>query len=382
MKKVFIVIFVFLAASIIMMSTGAFSNITAERDAEITVVGDASALLGLEPYDGPNGSIVSVEDSGAIALSLDTLGADGVNSRAITVFENVFTIKNNGTKTVLVTIEKVGDNTDAVIFEGMEEGVMLGAGSLHIVSFYIDSTGLAKDDHILEKIIINADANGQADVSYTNPYEPIFTVIGEQYFTPENDAYIYGPVRTSLPFDNVLLFDGDDDYVIVPDMEKYNPTKELTLEAWVKWEVEPSSAESWANIINKSEYQYQLQHSINNKYFEFAVTTTEGRSFVFSETEPEVGQWYHIVATYDSEEGKMKMYVNGVLENTRSKHGDIVVTDDDIYIGKHGWDSNEWTPNYTRHFNGSIAENAIYDNALSAEEIQALYSNYSSMVQD
>ena len=44
-----------------MYATGAFTNLTAQRDANVAVTGDASAYLALRPSSGPNGVYASYE---------------------------------------------------------------------------------------------------------------------------------------------------------------------------------------------------------------------------------------------------------------------------------------------------------------------------------
>ena len=47
-------------------------------------------------------------------------------------------------------------------------------------------------------------------------------------------------------------FDGTNDYVKVPNSNSLNITgDEMTLSAWIKWNIDPSTGNNWANIINK-----------------------------------------------------------------------------------------------------------------------------------
>lgn len=92
--------------------TGAFSSIQADRDIRVNVAGDASAYLGIAPSSGPNGAYADVSEG---PLTLDFTGSNnniggslsggtGVNPDAITSFESVFEIRNNGTQEVDVTV--------------------------------------------------------------------------------------------------------------------------------------------------------------------------------------------------------------------------------------------------------------------------------------
>ena len=74
------------------------------------------------------------------------------------------------------------------------------------------------------------------------------------------------------------------------------------------------------------------------------------------------GEWQHIVVTW--EPGTRKIYVNGVLEHSDSVNPPASIPDT-LYIGVR----------YSRSFyaNGSIADFATFDRALSTSEVTALY---------
>lgn len=85
-------------------ATGAFSNLSASRDANVRVAGDASGYLALQPSDGPNGAYAT-QQNGQLRVSLTevaTANGEGVNPNAITRVQSVFTITNQGTQPVEV----------------------------------------------------------------------------------------------------------------------------------------------------------------------------------------------------------------------------------------------------------------------------------------
>jgi hypothetical protein len=158
MIKKIIPVLAVIAAALIAISSGAFTSITAERTAEIYVAGDASALLTLAPFEGPNGAYTDYDEDGALYLSFEDLAAIGVNVDAITTFTNVFTITNNGSQVVTVTLDKSGDNAGSVNFGEVESGVELDVGETYTVSFAIDSYGLSEGANILSSITLTAEA--------------------------------------------------------------------------------------------------------------------------------------------------------------------------------------------------------------------------------
>ncbi len=174
------------------------------------------------------------------------------------------------------------------------------------------------------------------------------------------------PLWTAGKINNSLFFDGTDDYVTINNSANLNPTEAITLSAWIKWNINPSAGLSWASIINKnSDNQYRLQHNSSNTAFEFGLRTTVGAKWVVSNTAPVNNVWYFVVATYDKQ--IMKIYINGVLENSIAHSGSILTSNSAVSIGKRSIDND-------RFFNGTIDEVSIYSTALSAEEVQNLYT--------
>ncbi len=99
------------AGSAAAVGTGAFTSVQAERDITIDTAADASAYVGIEPHNGPNGQYAST-DEGTVSLdftSTDEADETGLNDEAKINIENVLTITNNGTQPVYVTV-KVEDS--------------------------------------------------------------------------------------------------------------------------------------------------------------------------------------------------------------------------------------------------------------------------------
>ena len=171
------------------------------------------------------------------------------------------------------------------------------------------------------------------------------------------------------------LFDGIDDYVLIPNSASLNIAGDkLTVEAWVKWNVNPQDWASqgsyyrWAHIVNKKDNnEWQLQHDKNNNRFEFGIRTINGGKWVKGTTVPQQGEWYHVVGVYDG--AHIHIYVNGQLENSKSRSGNLLVSSSDVNIGR------TTTESKGRYFPGLIDEVRIYDRALTPTEIQDHYVN-------
>ncbi|MEM4060312.1 MAG: LamG domain-containing protein [Pyrobaculum sp.] len=180
-----------------------------------------------------------------------------------------------------------------------------------------------------------------------------------------NHGTIYGATWTRLASGkNALYFDGVDDYVGVPNTRTllYGVT-ELTMASWVKHSAVPSG---WRNVVSKGSDPLCIQHSGGGNYFEFAIQTSTGRTYIFSTTRTDlnVGKWFHVVAVWKSP--TMYLYVNGVLESTGTRDGVFVDTTYDFNIGR--------ASEGTRYFPGFISCVLIYNRALSDAEIRTLYN--------
>lgn len=163
-----------------------------------------------------------------------------------------------------------------------------------------------------------------------------------------------------------LYFDGTNKRVSVQNSPNLNPTDELTISAWLKWDIPPNTGQNWTAIFNKSvDSQYRLQHNHNNSLFEFGIRTSEGGRWITSTTNPSEGVWYHVVGTYNGEE--LRIYVNGSLENSTNWSGTINTFPTPLVLGNRAIGD--------RGFNGILDEMGIWDKALSAEEVSSLYLN-------
>lgn len=110
------------------------------------------------PYDGPNGAYVKEDNNGALYLDFSEFTAGGVNIDAVTVIRDICVITNNGTKSITLTLTKEGDNPGAVDFGDVEDGILLHVGESYVFSFTITSHGMSKEDNILQKVHLIANA--------------------------------------------------------------------------------------------------------------------------------------------------------------------------------------------------------------------------------
>ena len=156
------------------LGTGAFSSVEADRTLNVTLADDANALLSLEPNEGslPFAG-VSAEDGpgnlneyggdateyintagGELEIDIANLtNANGVNDNAVTRFDDLIRVQNNGTQDVGVRVDapsgidvfawQSGGGT--VSITGGSFDVTLPQGTIGGVSLEVDTTVISSD---------------------------------------------------------------------------------------------------------------------------------------------------------------------------------------------------------------------------------------------
>ena len=158
-----------------------------------------------------------------------------------------------------------------------------------------------------------------------------------------------------------LDFDGTDDYVTMGDPVDGSldfSTGDFTITLWFKVS---SDASQYAAIYTKdtSKFRTYLQDVTPGSR---KLTTSVGGTSKYNWFEYEFDTWYHLAVNRSS--GTVEGYIDGVSKFTTTMSGDCSSTTS-FDIGGIGSASN---------LSGNIDEVAIWDTALSAGDISALYS--------
>jgi len=189
-----------------------------------------------------------------------------------------------------------------------------------------------------------------------------------------NDGTIKGANWAKGKFGSALEFDASKKaFVEVADSPTLNPEKEISYMAWFY----SDAYDNARGIISKytgegsqRSYNLRLHHNINgalstevsaNGVFQLGVSTTD----VHSEAVLKDGQWHHAAITFSGGEF-LRMYIDGELAN----ESDAAATDtpfDNNTPMRIGTDFNDEDK---RFFNGAIDEVAVFNRALTADEIQ------------
>jgi hypothetical protein len=177
-----------------------------------------------------------------------------------------------------------------------------------------------------------------------------------------NHGIINGATWTAGRSGYALEFDGVDDYVEIglTTSLDFSGRSEATFAAWIR------TTDDTGSIIEQyggcTSYRFSVSGGRIRFLYEKANCSWEGVSgnVIVNDNE-----WHYVVAVMDG--SKLKLYVDGVLDNEADQTG-VIYNADPLYFGRY-FAGTDW-------FNGDIDEVAIYDRALSASEIQERYNLY------
>mgnify|MGYP005841273725 CR=1 FL=1 len=164
-------------------------------------------------------------------------------------------------------------------------------------------------------------------------------------------------------------FDGQNDYVQIPDDPVLRPTQKLSICAWVYGD-DWSSGDSVDLILRKGEGNpNNWQLSITNGKVALSLDAWDGRNTsgnVYGNTKLDTGKWYHVAATWDGKTAYI--YVNGSIDNGSGKSYESTLGTDTrpVYLGgRAGGDAHD-------RFDGILDDVRLYDRALTGAEIRTI----------
>lgn len=194
-----------------------------------------------------------------------------------------------------------------------------------------------------------------------------------------NDGIIYGDTNwTAGKVGQAALdFDGDQDYVIVPDDYSLKPAEQLTIAFWLynrggqsagiyKYAACPDEPNSpdisrayYVDVNTAGNVTLRIYSDVND--YDEAVSIGPA----------EFNQWHHITATFDR--GIGSIYIDGQLDNSVSMSVSSIMYDNQpLIIGGYWSYCSEQT--FHSRLNGSIDDIYIYGRSLAAGEIWQLYN--------
>lgn len=180
-----------------------------------------------------------------------------------------------------------------------------------------------------------------------------------------HDGKIHGAQYVAVETGYALQFDGDDDYVEIPNSDGLKLSGTLTVELWANSRFESTGALISKTGCGANRLNYGIALQDNGILFQLVKCPSVEKGALGPRIAADA--WQHIVGTYDG--NAIKVYLNGALVSTTNTGPFEVGTDDDpLCIGV-----NQYGNKLNSYFSGQIDDVRIYHRALPAQEILANY---------
>jgi len=178
-----------------------------------------------------------------------------------------------------------------------------------------------------------------------------------------NGTLTNGPTFSGIGKQASIVFDGTNDYVVVPESSSVDiTTNTITFGGWCY----PTISNLYQHIVvNTGGGELNIQYCMWLSQFGTSqiyrnLNGVVSQNNVSISTPWQVNAWNYIILVYNG--STIKIYLNGAQVSNENASGNIAQTNSNVYIG------GESSQNY--FFNGRISDIQIYNRALSAAEVQ------------
>ncbi len=229
-------------------------------------------------------------------------------------------------------------------------------------------------------VVNNGTIAGQSASFDVQAYTPFVGLIGHWRFddgsgttaidssvSSNPGTLVNGPTWTAGRVGGAVSFDGTDDYVTVANEATYDVTGNLTVAAWIKVD---TFTKQWQSIVTKGDSAWRLLRNNLTDALCFAGTGLTADT-VYGTRNVNDGQWHHAVGVYDGT--RLSLYVDGTLDASAASTGAIGTNNYNVFIGENAQATG-------RQFDGLIDDVRVYNRALSATDVSALYYDPTSVV--
>ncbi|MBI2024747.1 MAG: LamG domain-containing protein, partial [Candidatus Harrisonbacteria bacterium] len=163
-----------------------------------------------------------------------------------------------------------------------------------------------------------------------------------------------------------VTFDGVNDYITMGNNSSLFPSSKIAIAFWTRLSLLPNGVADFTQHVAGGGSNVFIRTTSGNK-INFSLIDGVGWKGVTSNTILTQNQWYHVVGNYDG--GSIKIYINGVSENTFPASGNINKGIPFNYFNISGA-----TGGTTARITGLIDDLRLYNRALTNSEIQAMYN--------
>jgi len=166
-----------------------------------------------------------------------------------------------------------------------------------------------------------------------------------------------------------IVLDGTNDNIVINNNSTINFTTNFSINCWINI---VSLPRTYLGIldkfdgINSNGYAIDIPNGGGGMPTRFRFTVGQGGSFksVIATSSITLGQWYHVCGIYDG--SFIRIFINGILENTTACTGLITVTSENLILGGDNVS--------TLYANNRYSVLQLHNRALSTSEIQQNYN--------
>ena len=178
-----------------------------------------------------------------------------------------------------------------------------------------------------------------------------------------NGTLTNGPVWTAGRMGSGLAFDGTNDSVTIPHSPSLALAGAFSMAAWVNPAISTTSFKS-VMVKNYSHFLYaSVKGYCGNGAVMAGFVGSGTRTNVCERNPLPVNTWTHLAATTDG--SVMRLYRNGVMTSSAVVTGAPIASTGTLQLG---------ASRYGEFFNGKLDEARVYNRALSAAEVLALFN--------
>jgi hypothetical protein len=173
-----------------------------------------------------------------------------------------------------------------------------------------------------------------------------------------------GPTWIAGPDGGALTFDGVNDYVNV-GTSAFGLDNAMSILFWTR--INGPGASSYQGLLARSALIYPFRIEFFGNTLKTAIrTSVSGTNYLNSNAGFQQNRWYHVALTYQN--ASRVIYIDGQFDNANAPTGSLVaVADLETHLGARAGDSGN------AMLNGSLDDVRIYNRALSAPEVDAIY---------
>ncbi|OZD47394.1 hypothetical protein CH252_21190 [Rhodococcus sp. 06-1477-1B] len=188
-----------------------------------------------------------------------------------------------------------------------------------------------------------------------------------------------GDSGKSLKLPGASIGTKDSPYLQIPN-GLFDQDKALTVSTWIKWDGQYGNQNPWAYIVGSdglpgNNWGVYFQPSEGGQSAAVANTGTEVKAF--NDTLP-ANKWTYITTTVDSQ--SISYYVNGILVKKEAGQFDLtkLASSASTFSGLIG--RTQWTGDYAAYFPGEFDDFAVFDSALTADQVAQIFKAYTGEI--